>query len=93
MGTLEKILEEIDAHSIEFEMFGVSDDYISVGWVKEIIRKHMNDDWIPLEKATMEGNTDWYCHDECKGKCGVMTQCSRFRLIPLEEGEAEHEQS
>ena len=50
MGTLEKILEEIDAHSIEFEMFGVSDDYISVGWVKEIIRKHMNDGWIPVEE-------------------------------------------
>ena len=50
MGTLEKILEEIDAHSIEFEMFGVSDDYISVGWVKEIIRKHMNDGWIPVER-------------------------------------------
>ena len=42
---------------------------------------------------TMEGSTDWYCHNECKGKCGVMTQCSRFRPIPLEEGEAEHEQS
>ena len=43
MQELEKILEEIDAHAIEFETFGVSDDYISVGWVKEIIRKHMNE--------------------------------------------------
>lgn len=50
MQELEKILEEIDAHAIEFETFGVSDDYISVGWVKEIIRKHMNDGWIPVEK-------------------------------------------
>ena len=50
MLELEKILEEIDAHAIEFETFGVSDDYISVGWVKEIIRKHMNDGWIPVEK-------------------------------------------
>ena len=54
MGTLEKILEEIDAHSIEFEMFGVSDDYISVGWVKEIIRKHINDGWIPVEERLPE---------------------------------------
>ena len=54
MGTLEKILEEIDAHSIEFEMFGVSDDYISVGWVKEIIRKHMNDGWIPVGERLPE---------------------------------------
>ena len=41
MQELEKILEEIDAHAIEFEIFGTSDDYISVGWVKDIIRKHM----------------------------------------------------
>lgn len=44
-----EILEEIDAHAIEFETFGVSDDYISVGQVKEIIRKHMNAGWIPVE--------------------------------------------
>lgn len=50
MQELEKILEEIDAHSIEFETFGISDDYISVGWVKEIIRNHMNDGWIPVEE-------------------------------------------
>ena len=50
MQVLEEILEEIDAHAIEFETFGISDDYISVGWVKEIIRKHMNDGWIPVEK-------------------------------------------
>ena len=45
-----EILEEIDAHAIEFEIFGTSDDYISVGWVKDIIRKHMNDGWIPVEE-------------------------------------------
>ena len=50
MRELERILEEIDAHAIEFEIFGTSDDYISVGWVKDIIRKHMNDGWIPVEK-------------------------------------------
>lgn len=50
MQVLEKILEEIDAHAIEFETFGISDDYISVGWVKEIIRNHMNDGWISVEK-------------------------------------------
>ena len=56
MQELEKILEEIEAHAIEFEAFGVSDDYISVGWVKEIIRKHMNDGWIPVEvKPTENG--------------------------------------
>lgn len=50
MQVLEKILEEIDAHAIEFETFGISDDYISVEWVKEIIRNHMNDGWISVEE-------------------------------------------
>ena len=57
MQELEKILEEIEAHAIEFEAFGVSDDYISVGWVKEIIRKHMNDGWIPVEERKNESAT------------------------------------
>ena len=51
MQELEKILEEIDAHAIEFEIFGTSDDYISAGWAKDIIRKHMNDGWIPAERG------------------------------------------
>ena len=54
MQELEKILEEIDAHAIEFEIFGTSDDYISVGWVKDIIRKHMNDGWISVEERMPE---------------------------------------
>ena len=56
MQELEKILEEIDDHAIEFEVFGASDDYISVGWVKEIIRKHMNDGWIPVEERLPDNN-------------------------------------
>lgn len=42
MNVLKKILKEIDDHAIEFEAFGSCDDYVSVGWVKEIIRYHMN---------------------------------------------------
>lgn len=42
MNVLEKILEEIDYHAIEFESFGMCDEYVSVGWIKEIIRSHMN---------------------------------------------------
>ena len=58
MQVLEKILKEIDAHAIEFEMFGISDDYISVGWVKEIIRNHMNDGWIPVDERLPDNNED-----------------------------------
>ena len=49
-----EILEEIDAHAIEFEIFGTSDDYISIGWVKDIIRKHMNDGWISVDERLPE---------------------------------------
>ena len=35
--------EEIEDHAIEFESFGMCDDYVSVGWAKEIIRSHMDD--------------------------------------------------
>lgn len=60
MQALEKILEEIENHAIEFESFGMCDDYVSVGWVKEIIRKHMddatdtNDGWILVEDGLPE---------------------------------------
>lgn len=54
MQEVEKILEEIDAHAIEFEIFGTSDDYISVGWVKDIIRKHMNGGWILVNERLPE---------------------------------------
>ena len=68
MQNLEKILEEIDAHAIEFDVFGTSDDYISVGWVKDTICKYLscennseitrlsqnNDGWIPVEERLPE---------------------------------------
>ena len=65
MNVLEKILEEIKDHTIEFESFGMCDDYVSVGWAKEIIRSHMddvadnNDGWIPVEEKLPEGK-GWY---------------------------------
>ena len=43
MNVLEKILEEIEDHTIEFESFGMCDDYVSVGWIKEIIRSYMDE--------------------------------------------------
>lgn len=43
MNVLEKIFKEIEDHAIEFESFGVCDDYVGVGWVKEIIRSYMDD--------------------------------------------------
>ncbi len=48
MQELEKILEEIRrVGSIRFANF--IEPVISVGEVEKIIRKHMNDGWIPVE--------------------------------------------
>lgn len=67
MNVLEKILEEIENHAIEFEFFGVCDDYVSIGWIKEIIISHMNevenDGWIPVEEGLPEDGQEvlvWY---------------------------------
>lgn len=62
MNVLKKIWEEIENHAIEFELFGMCDDYVSVGWIKEIIRFHMdeieNDGWIPVEERLPEEKTE-----------------------------------
>ena len=60
MQELEKILEEIDAHAIEFEIFGTSDDYISVGWAKDIICKHMKNEENILKFYYCESEDDYY---------------------------------
>ena len=64
MNVLEKILEEIENHAIEFESFGMCDDYVSIGWVKEIIRSHMDDvengGWIPVEEKLPEEENERY---------------------------------
>ena len=60
MQELEKILEEIDAHAIEFEIFGTSDDYISVVWAKDIICKHMKNEEDILKFYYCESEDDYY---------------------------------
>lgn len=52
MQELEKILEEIDTATDEYGMVDYINDepVISKNQAKEIIRKHMNDGWIPVEK-------------------------------------------
>ena len=57
---LGKILKEIDAHAIEFEIFGTSDDYISVGWAKDIICKHMKNEEDILKFYYCESEDDYY---------------------------------
>ena len=52
MQELEKILEEIDKATDEYGMVDYINDepVISKNQAKDIIRKHMNDGWIPVEE-------------------------------------------
>lgn len=89
MRELEKILEEIDAHAIEFEIFGTSDDYISIGWVKDIIRKHMNDGWIPVEERLPEEHSSIFAKFKgtTKWNNAMFETCSNEVNITIEDDE------
>ena len=51
MRELEKILEEINEASFPLELLGEGDTrFITVSLVEKIIRKHMDDGWIPVDK-------------------------------------------
>ena len=56
MQELEKILEEIDKATDEYGMVDYINDepVISKKQAKDIIRKHMNDGWIPVKEALPE---------------------------------------
>ena len=55
MKELERILEEINEASFLLELLGEGDTrFITVSLVEGIIRKHMNDGWIPVEKRLPE---------------------------------------
>ena len=56
MQEIEKILEEIDKATDEYGMVDYINDepVISKNQAKEIIRKHMNDGWIPVDDRLPE---------------------------------------
>ena len=60
MQKLEKILEEIDKATDDYGMVDYINDepVISKNQAKDIIRKHMNDGWIPVKERLPE--TDDY---------------------------------
>lgn len=35
--------------------------------------------------GALEGNTNWYCHNECKGQAGTTNRCSEFSPMPTGE--------
>ena len=55
MQELEKILEEINEASFLLELLGEGDTrFITVSLVEGIIRKHLNDGWIPVRERLPE---------------------------------------
>ena len=54
MKKVEKILEEIEEGTHTFELLGREVDFVAIDWVRDIIRKHMNDGWIPVEERLPE---------------------------------------
>lgn len=54
MDELEKILEEVEKGTHTFELLGREVDFVAIDWVRDIIRKHMNGGWIPVEERLPE---------------------------------------
>ena len=54
MQELEEILEEIEEGTYTFELLGREVDFVAIDWVRDIIRKHMNDGWLPVEERLPE---------------------------------------
>lgn len=54
MQELEKILKEIEEGTHTFELLGRDVDFVAIDWVRDVIRKHMNDGWIPVEERLPE---------------------------------------
>ena len=70
MQELEKILEEIEEGTHTFELLGRDVDFVAIDWVRDVIRKHMNDGWIPENK---QPETCKYTGGSC---CWPIDQCS-----------------
>ena len=55
MQELEKILEEIKSSAVYSETkYGYGAMCVPIGVIERIIRKHMNDGWIPVEERMPE---------------------------------------
>ena len=64
MSRIQKILEEIEKHKHIVEIFGREVYFVPLEAVKQVIRKHMDDDWIPVEERTPEDGQEVLCCDD-----------------------------
>ena len=76
MQELEKILEEIEEGTHTFELLGRDVDFVAIDWVRDVIRKHMNDGWIPENK---QPETCKYTGGSC---CWPIDQCDECPKNP-----------
>ncbi len=70
MQELEKIFEEIEQNQVMLKPFDEEDrptGIINVDVVKEIIRKHMNDGWIPVEERLPDKEAREFIDEKLKG--------------------------
>ena len=76
MQELEKILEEIDKAIDEYGMVDYINDepVISKKQAKDIIRKHMNDGWIPVEERLPDKEADKFIKEKLDG-IGYLYPC------------------
>ena len=105
MQGLKRILEEIEQKQVMLKPFDAEDrptGIINVDVVKEIIRKHMNDGWIPVEQALPEDgvsvlatikNHEWIVDNEMYypenfiTTLAVCDECGFWRYAEVEYGE------
>ena len=80
MQELEKILEEIDKATNEYGMVDYINDepVISKNQAKDIIRRHMNDGWIPVEERLPETNEDGLSEDVLVSFSDSHSRCIGF---------------
>ena len=105
MQRLKRILEEIEQKQVMLKPFDAEDrptGIINVDVVKEIIRKHMNNGWIPVEQALPEDgvsvlatikNHEWIVDNEMYypenfiTTLAVCDECGFWRYAEVEYGE------
>lgn len=89
MQELEKIPEEINNRSFPLNVLGHGDTrFLTVSLVEEIIRKHMNDGWIPVEKDLPKNESEVWVILESTYGTGYRTYSSARYLYFENYGES-----
>ena len=87
MQELEKILKELEKFTFEAEVYngdfeGVDiDNLLCLGDVRDVLRNHMNNEWIPVEeRLPEEGQEVWISVKTDCVRRGMYTKCFGFGM-------------